>query len=929
MAIDLRKKAAKEFAAYWKDKGDEKQHTQMFWSSLVRDVFGIEHPEDVLFFEDRVVADKSTQYEDVWIPSTKVMIEQKSSWKDLNDPIKQSDGTLKTAYEQAEAYANTVEYDRNPRWIICCNFKEFHIHDMNKTIRERKTPVAVIKLNELEKEFYRLNFIVDQQAVLLQKELELSIQAGELVGKLYDSLIKQYRNPDSKESQHSLNVLCVRLVFCLYAEDAGLFGKSNMFHDYLKVHNAKNLRQYLINLFEVLDTPVDERDPYLDDELNSFPYVNGGLFSDKNIEIPQITEEIKTILLDEASEKFNWSEISPTIFGAVFESTLNPQTRHSGGMHYTSVENIHKVIDPLFLDSLKEEFNQIKQLKQYAAIEKKTLEFQKKLASLKFLDPAAGSGNFCTESYISLRRLENECLKLKVKFGQQRLGFDGEENPIKVNIQQFYGIEINDFAVTVAKTALWIAESQMMKETESIIHMNLNFLPLKSYSNMIQGNALRMDWNDLIDKKELNYIMGNPPFLGARLMDGEQKKDVLSVFGNIKDVQDLDYVTCWYKIAASMMFGTEIETAFVSTNSICQGAQVPILWNVLLNEYQVHINFAYQTFKWNSESVDKAAVHCIIVGFSNFERKNKYLYSFEERKEVINISPYLVEGNDFFVTAQKTAICDVPKMNFGNQPRDGGHFVIKKDEYQEILRKEPNLTKWLYPYIGADEFINNKERWCLWLVDASPFDIKSSKILSEKVDAVYKFRMDSKAKTTNGYAKVPSIFAQITQPLGNRYLMIPSTTSSNRKYIPIGFMNGNVVSSNLVMVVPNADLFHFGILTSKIHMIWMSRVCGRLGNGYRYSKEIVYNTFPWPNINDRDKRHIEETAQLIIKAREKYSEYSFADLYGEYMYLYPELVKAHDANDKAVMKAYGFKPSMTEDEIVAELFKMYQKKVSE
>ncbi|MFR3386746.1 MAG: type IIL restriction-modification enzyme MmeI [Lachnospiraceae bacterium] len=501
-------------------------------------------------------------------------------------------------------------------------------------------------------------------------------------------------------------------------------------------------------------------------------------------------------------------------------------------------------------------------------------------------------------------------------------------NPIQVSLGQFYGIEINDFAVTVAKTALWIAESQMMKETEEIVLMHLKFLPLKSYTNIIEANALRINWVDVVPKQKLNYIMGNPPFVGARLMKqgSIQKKEVQDIFGNIKDVQDLDYVTCWYKLAAQYIQNTNIQACFVSTNSICQGSQVPILWNVLFNDYHIHINFAYQTFKWDSESSSQAAVHCVIVGFAGVNRNEKWLFTDGSNGKIVsNISPYLVEGEDIFVVAAKESLCGMPKMNFGNQPRDGGHFVIKEDEYQEIIEKELELKKWLHPYIGADEFIKGKKRWCLWLKHASPKDIMDSKILSEKVEAVRQFRLSSKAKTTNGYAKVPQLFAQITQPDDVDFLIIPRVSSERRRYVPIGFVTADIISSDAVQIVPGATSYHFGILTSNIHMAWMRAVCGRLEMRYRYSKEIVYNTFPWPNPTDAQKTKIEQTAQAILDARAQYPDYSFADMYGEKMYLFPELLKAHQNNDRAVMQAYGFSiKDMTESSCVAELMKRYQ-----
>ena len=708
------------------------------------------------------------------------------------------------------------------------------------------------------------------------------------------------------------------------------------------------------------------------DDLKAFPYTNGGLFEEE-IEIPQFTDELRQVLLSNASLDFDWSKISPTIFGAVFESTLNPETRRSGGMHYTSIENIHKVIDPLFLNDLRQEYDTILEEKVERTRQRKLDEFQMKLASLTFLDPACGSGNFLTETYLSLRRLENDVIRAKYH-GQTMMG--AFVNPIKVSIQQFYGIEINDFAVTVATTALWISEAQMLAETERIVQQEIDFLPLKPYHNIREGNALKMEW-DVIDIKsdiptiyaknvhliiepepmiasepveydELNvvtnrfdgdaipdyqryqvhydYIIGNPPFIGARMMaqDSSQKKDVENLFGNIKDVQDLDYVCCWYKKAAQLMQRSHTKTGFVSTNSICQGAQVPILWNVLLNDFHVHINFAYQTFKWNSEASEKAAVHCVIIGFSTDEVKNKYLFtSGGQMLQVSHISPYLFEGDDTFAVSQKTPLCDVPQMNFGNQPRDGGHFVLSEEENELLIQQEPSIARWIRPYIGAEEFIKQKSRY------AQPADIKQSKILYEKVQAVREFRLASSAKTTQGYAKVPHLFAQITQPEGVDYLLVPSVSSERRRYVPIGFMKADAISSNAVQIIPNATLYHFGVLTSNVHMAWMRVVCGRLEMRYRYSKEQVYNTFPWPRPTEAQVAKIEQTAQAILDARAKYAGSSLADLYDE-VTMPADLRKAHQDNDRAVMQAYGFpvKRTFTESLCVAELFKLYKEKIS-
>ena len=914
--------AAKKFAADWQGKGYEKGQSQTFWLALLQKVYGVAEPDKFITFEDQIMLDH-TSFIDGFIPATHVLIEQKGLGKDLRKPIRQSDGLRLTPFEQAKRYAAELPYSQRPRWIVTCNFAEFHVYDMERPTGEPD----VIFLKDLERDYRRLQFLVDAEDQHVKREMEISLQAGELVGVLYDALLKQYKDPAAPETLKSLNALCVRLVFCLYAEDAGIFGRRDMFHDYLKDVPAAGVRRALVELFRVLDQKPEERDKYLSDDnpaLAAFPYVNGGLFADENIEIPPFTEELKNILLSKASEDFDWSAISPTIFGAVFESTLNPETRRSGGMHYTSIENIHKVIDPLFLDALKAELAEIKEI----AVEKTRISrlkaYQNKLAGLTFLDPACGSGNFLTESYISLRRLENDALRCQT----DQITMGDYANPIQVSIHQFYGIEINDFAATVAKTALWIAESQMLKETEDIIAHQIDFLPLKSYANITEGNALRVSWEDIVPKEKLNYIMGNPPFVGARMMEqgSAQKKEVQDIFGDIKDVQDLDYVTCWYKLAAQYIQGTSVEACFVSTNSICQGAQVPILWDVLFNTYSVHINFAYQTFKWSSESSTQAAVHCVIVGFATFNRSQKWLFTNGTNgKNVSNISPYLVEGNDIFVVAAKKSLQGMPKMNFGNQPRDGGYFVIQEAEYSEILKKEPELEKWLRPYVGADEFIKGKKRWCLWLKDASPKDIINSKILSEKVEAVREFRLSSKAKTTKGYAKVPQLFAQITQPVTD-FLIVPSVSSERRRYVPIGFATSETVASNAVQIVPNATLYHFGVLTSNVHMAWMRAVCGRLKSDYRYSKEIVYNNFPWPAPTDEQRSKIEQTAQAILDARALYPDCSLAEMYGDKMYLFPELLKAHQQNDKAVMQAYGFWGKLnTESACVAELMKMYQK----
>ncbi len=917
------RKEAKEFAAFWKDKGYEKGQSQQFWMSLLRKVFGVKDPETLISFEDQVMLDH-TSFIDGFIPSTHVLIEQKSINKELNAAIKQSDNSWLTPFQQAKRYAGDLPYSQRPRWIVTCNFKEFYVYDMEQPNGEP----TIIQLANLPQDYYLLNFLVDKGSEHVKKEMALSIAAGNLVGELYDEIHKLYLHPDDVKSQQSLNKLCVRLVFCLYAEDAGIFGAHGMFGDYLKRFEARDLRRALMDLFKVLDTPEDKRDPYLEPKLAAFPYVDGGLFANENIEIPQLTEDVKKKLLENASEGFDWSGISPTIFGAVFESTLNPETRRKGGMHYTSIENIHKVIDSLFLDDLRDEFAQIRAVKVKKTREGKLRAFQEKIAGLTFLDPACGSGNFLTETFLSLRRLENEILKELT--GVEMIMGD-IYNPIKVSIGQFYGIEINDFAVTVARTALWIAEAQMLRETEDIINMRLDFLPLKSYTNIHEGNALRMNWEDVISKDKLNYIMGNPPFVGYSLQSKEQKADLLSIYVDeqgkpYKTAGKIDFVAGWFFKAAQLMTGTDIRTAFVSTNSITQGEQVTAVWKPLYDRFDMHINFAWRTFKWASESNDQAAVHCVIVGFScskNAQKKFIFLNG-HIINVVVVINPYLIEGEVVWIGSRNKPICDVLQMETGNRPADGGHLIIEDNEYEDFIKREPKAAKFIKQLIGATEYINNKKRYCLWLVDATPADIRQMPLVMERVEACKQDRLHG-ADDRKKLAHSPTLFRETKNP--KSYLIVPNTSSENRRYIPLGFLGDNSIPTNSATIICNARLYEFGILSSNVHMAWMRTVAGRLKSDYRYSKDIVYNNFPWPTPTEAQKAKIEQTAQEILDARNLYPDSSLADLYDETT-MPPELRNAHQANDKAVMEAYGFDwRSMKEPECVAELMKMYQKLV--
>lgn len=911
--------AAAKFAENWKNRGDEKQDTQTFWLMLLQKICGVENPENYIHFELPVKLDH-TSFIDAYIPETRVLIEQKGKNIDLKKGAKQSDGSLLTPFQQARRYAGYLPHNQNPRWIVICNFQEFRIHDMNRPNDEPE----ILRLVDFGNEFHRLGFLTDTGNAHIKKEMEISLQAGELVGVLYDALLKQYKDPDNPETLKNLNKLCVRLVFCLYAEDAGIFGNKGMFHDYLQAHEQE-ARDALIKLFRVLDQKPEDRDPYYDDDVLAFPYVNGGLFADENIVIPRLDENIVNLILHRASEDFDWSEISPTIFGAVFESTLNPETRRSGGMHYTSIENIHKVIDPLFLDSLKGEFDEIKSISVDKTRKNKLNAFQKKLAGLKFLDPACGSGNFLTETYISLRRLENEVIST-LMYGQVQLG--EVHDPIQVSIGQFYGIEINDFAVTVAKTALWIAESQMMKETEKVVQMTLNFLPLKSYANITEGNALQLDWESVVPKYELNYIMGNPPFVGARIMNAAQKNDVNAIFSGWKNVGNLDYVSCWYKKASDLIAKTSIRAALVSTNSVTQGESVANLWKPLF-EAGVHIDFAHRTFRWDSEAKIKAHVHCVIVGFSTTPNDAPKILFSEERTQIAeHINAYLFDGPDVFIENRKKPICNVPQMVFGNTPIDDGNLIIEADELDDFLKVEPSVKPYIRRLVGSREFINNLDRYCLWLVSVSPADLRKMPLVMKRIQAVQEMRRNSKRGATLKLADTPSLFGEIRQPTTGNYLIIPLTSSEHRRYIPIGFLPCEVIATNLVQMLPNANLYHFGVITSNVSNAWMRTVCGRLKSDYRYTITNVYNNFPWCNPTAAQKAKIEQTAQGILDARALYPDASLADLYDETT-MPPELRKAHQQNDRAVMQAYGFPKGMTESECVAELMKLYQKLTEE
>ncbi|MGQ3491253.1 DNA methyltransferase [Limosilactobacillus mucosae] len=924
-----RQQLAKEFVDTWTqpDKGKEDADRQTFWNDLLHRVYGIVNYYDYVTYEKDVRVKDSmgkitTKRIDGYIPSTRTMIEQKGRGRALDKPEPQSDGVMLTPYEQAKRYANFLPNSEQPRWIIVSNFDQIDIHDMDHPLDEPKT----IMLTELPKHFKDLEFMVDIHKQQIINEEQVSFKAGELVAKIYNELAKAYaEHADLSDThiQRSLNVLIVRLVFLLYVDDTQLFGNEDMFQAFLERREPRDIRRDLISLFEVLNTPLNERDPFMDEEFAAFPYVNGGMFANEDIVVPQFTQELRDLILDDASRGFNWSGISPTIFGAVFESTLNPETRRSGGMHYTSVENIHKVIDPLFLNDLRSELNKIQNMSVASQRKEAAEKFRDKIGHLKFFDPACGSGNFLTETYLSLRHMEDEVIRI----------IQGENTSLllggfKVSITNFYGIEINDFAVSVAKTAMWIAEAQTMQHSQNIgVYTDKDFFPLTTNTGIHEGNALRMDWTQIVKPYECNYVMGNPPFIGYSYQSKDQKQDIKNLYLDengkaLKYSGKIDYVSGWYHKACQYINGTTIKVAFVSTNSITQGEQVQYVWESLISQYHISINFAYRTFVWDNEAKNKAHVHVVIIGFSQVNSENKFLVDENGNKhQVAQINPYLIPLKNIFIEKHSKPIQNVPIMVSGNRPADGGHLILSQEEADKLIDTEPKAKKYIKRFMMGNEFLNDIPRYCLWLVGISPKELRSMPLVLKHVEKCRENRL-SGAADRQKLAATPHLFRETRNP--DNFIAIPVVSSERRAYIPMDYLSSDVIAGNKLFILPDATKYDFGILESIVHMSWMRMVAGRLETRYSYSKTLVYNDFSWPNVNKMQRDRITETAQSILDARKLYPDSSLADLYDP-LTMPIELRKAHEANDKAVLQAYGLKPSATEAEIVQHLFKMYEK----
>ena len=920
---------AEAFAKRWAGRGDETQEGRSYWIDLFQNVLGVEDAIERLKFEVPVHTDSGSShagYIDVLIPSASALVEMKGREIDL-DKKEVRQGREVTPAEQGRGYAVGLPLNQQPRYVIACNFREIRVYDRNVNPLCVGDEYLRLELEELPKNLPALKFLNGGGSAPRSVQRAVSIEAGRIMGQIHNEIAGLYHDPDSEESHHALSVLCTRLMFLMFCEDAGLI-EPGLFRDYIASVDGAHLRGALIELFGWLDIDDEARKAeYPSELLARFPYMNGGLFRER-IQIPQLNEQVHYEILVSGCQEFDWSGVDPTVFGSIFESALSHDTRRSGGMHYTSPENIHKVIDPLFLDGLKEELDDILAKQNPSARTRALRAYHDKLGGLTFLDPACGSGNFLTETYMCLRRLENTVLMELQRGGQSEISFEEAEgeSPVKVTLANFHGIEVNDFACCVARTALWIAEKQADINTAKVVRRVYDELPLKEYGTIIHGNSLRVDWAEAVPAADLDYIVGNPPFIGYSNLNDAQKADRADIFGKSGGV--LDYVACWYKKAADFTRGTHVRCAFVSTNSICQGQQVEPLWKPLFDD-GVEIDFAHKTFVWNSEATDEAHVHVVIVGFSREKIAKKTIFDGDGAREADNISGYLSATPSLFIARRSSPICDAPKMIRGCQPTDNGQLILDQAERDELVSREPSAEKWIRPFSMGADFINGKPRYCLWLKDAAPKDLSSMPHVMERVRAVADYRAQSTKAATRKKAETPWLFDEIRET-GPSYIGVPAVSSGRRRYVPMGFVDNGMVPGNKLYFVPNASVYDFGILMSQFHNAWMRMVAGRLKSDYSYANTIVYNNFVWPDPTDALRSEVERCAQAVLDARSSYEGSTLADMYDpDNDFLYPALTKAHKALDAAVEAAYGVDFNGDEEKIVAHLFKLYAEKVSE
>jgi len=899
------KTRAAAFVLEWKDNRavKEKAEAQTFETEFLK-IFGVDRKK-VALFEHEVHFEGGRGYIDLFWKGH-IIIEMKTPGKDLD-----------LAYEQAKAYALTLPQKDIPKSILTCDFLNFQYYDLEDTPDGVATCHSFL-LEDLPAHVELFGYLAGYKEIDPLKHWDqVNIEAAVKMGELHNRL------KDIGYSGHQLELYLVRLMFCLFADDTGIFEPPNLFNKYILERTSEDgsdLALHIQKIFETLNKSKDKRLKTIDEQLNLFPWVNGQLFEEQ-LETADFDRPMRDTLIECCA--LDWSKISPAIFGAMFQSVMNDDERHDIGAHYTSEENILKLIRPLFLGDLREEFEKIKKLSP-ALRRERLIKFHDRLASLKFLDPACGCGNFLVISYRELRLLELEVLEILLG-KEQVLDVHSE---IKVNVNQFYGIEIEEFPAQIAQVALWLVDHQMNLLVRERFGTYYIRIPLTIAASIHHANALTLDWESVIPKNGLHYILGNPPFLGANVMSKEQKREIENIFNKMNNFGNLDYVTCWYKKAAQYIQETNIETAFVSTNSICQGQQVPILWPDLMYKHNIKINFAHQTFKWSNEARGKAAVYCVIIGFALADRDTKKIYQYATvtgepaEATVKQINAYLVDAPIIFIEKRNKPICKVSFITQGSSPNDDGNFLLTEQERKEIIKENPEVKKIIKPFTGADEFINNNPRYCLWLKDVSPAVYKGSKAIMNRIRNVRNARMKSGREATIKFAEFPTLFGEIRQPDTN-YLLIPRVSSERRKYIPIGFMNKNVIAGDSTQVIPNATLYEFGVLTSSMHMAWVRYICGRLKSDYRYSASIVYNNYPWPSPSAKQKKDIETAAQGVLDARNKYPDLSLATLYDSNT-MVPELVKAHQKLDKAVEAAYG--RSFDDDsQRVAFLFELYQK----
>ncbi len=890
------------FAQEWKDESSEDAEAKSFYDGFFN-VFGI-HRRRVATFEKNVhtLENKQGFIDLLW--KGLILVEHKSRGKDLD-----------RAYKQAKDYFPGLKEEELPKYILVSDFEQFRLYDLEENTQHE------FKLQELVNHVHLFGFIAGYQKRVYKEEDPVNIKAAEHMGKLHDKL------KEIGYSGHHLEIYLVRLLFCLFADDTSIFQK-DIFQDYIETKtniDGSDLAPHLVSLFDTLNKPEDKRFKNQDESQTAFPYVNGKLF-EENLPPASFDSEMRRNLLDCCT--LDWGRISPAIFGALFQSIMSPELRRNLGAHYTSEKNILKLIKPLFLDDLWKEFHKVK------SSPKKLEEFHNKLAGLRFLDPACGCGNFLVITYREIRLLELEVLRVLLK---KHIDVDGDTQRIitskeifKIDVDSFYGIECEEFPARIAEVAMWLMDHQMNMIISEEFGEYYTRLPLKKSANITIGNALRIDWNTLIPKTELSYILGNPPFVGKHLMSQEQNDDMDLVFKSVDGHGVLDYVTAWYLKASEYIKDTTIRCAFVSTNSITQGEQVSILWNELFNKYNIKIHFAHKTFKWSNEAKGVAGVYVVIIGFSNFDIPEKYLYEYDTPKsnpqelKVPNITPYLTSGSDIIIMKRSEPLCEIPEITFGSKPVDGGNLIFDDDEKKELLKKEPGAKKYIKPMISGKEYLNNENRWCLWLVDANPSELAQLPEVMKRIQLVKEFRAASKKEQTREASKYPSLFAELRQPKSN-FILVPLTTSENRKYIPLDFFSKDYIVNNTISFIPNATPYHFGVLSSEMHMVWVRYVCGRLESRYRYSNVLVYNTFPWPeNPSEKNVKQVEVKAQAVLDIRNEFKDSSLADLYDP-LTMPPKLVKAHQELDKAVDLCYRSNPFVNDSARIEYLFGLYAK----